>query len=305
MNMTNHHDAHTESSPRPKVGSFQFRFGSRLVTVTIPPYLVVVLLTATLAGYLLGQRSASLEAERQERLLSIVLQRNSQLERSLKEREEERDQLVDLAEARSQELWSELDARDRELRRLWNLVGKPAEVAPRRQSLASRGTAESPRDRYRMLQSRVQAGNDELQQLAHAARQYRARSIPAGPPCAGEMTSGFGYRVHPVYGFSKLHNGCDFTADHGTPIRATAGGEVVRSEWYGGYGNTVEVEHPSGLKTLYAHCQELKVRKGERVKKGQLIATVGSTGLSSGPHCHYEVHLNGQPVDPRPYLKSR
>lgn len=307
--MTNLDDNQAETRPntgsKARSGTFQFAVGGRLITVTVPLYLILLLVFTSVSGYLLGNRSGSLERQRQADMLSIVKERNVQLERSLEEKEQEREELVALAESRSSELWSELDVRDRELRRLWTLVGKPSEAQPRRQSLASRGADATAQERYRALQSRLDTSNGELRKLALAARQYKARTIPSGAPCKGEMTSDFGYRIHPLYGFSKLHNGCDFTADYGTKIYATADGQVVRSEWYGGYGNTVEIQHASGLKTLYAHCEELKVKKGQSVKKGELIATVGTTGLSSGPHCHYEVHKNGKPIDPKPYLRTR
>jgi murein DD-endopeptidase MepM/ murein hydrolase activator NlpD len=119
------------------------------------------------------------------------------------------------------------------------------------------------------------------------------------------MTSPFGPRIHPVYGGSRVHKGCDFTTDYGTKIRATADGTVTTSDWLGGYGQAVEIDHGAGLSTLYAHCSQLKVKKGEKVRRGQIIALVGMTGLASGPHCHYEVHKEGQPINPEDYLKVR
>jgi murein DD-endopeptidase MepM/ murein hydrolase activator NlpD len=118
------------------------------------------------------------------------------------------------------------------------------------------------------------------------------------------MTSPFGFRHHPIYGCARLHRGCDFTTPEGTRVFATADGTVASSDWLGGYGKVVEIDHGFGLRTLYAHCGDLLVKKGQQVERGQLIATVGMTGLTSGPHCHYEVHKNGEAVDPSSYLKA-
>jgi murein DD-endopeptidase MepM/ murein hydrolase activator NlpD len=128
-------------------------------------------------------------------------------------------------------------------------------------------------------------------------------SIPAIQPVSNRqldrIASGFGYRIDPVYGTPKMHKGLDFTAPQGTPIYATGNG-VVRVAGYvdGGFGNHVIINHGYGYETLYGHMVRIKVRAGQKVKRGELIGWVGSTGKSTGPHCHYEVHVNGNEVDP-------
>lgn len=112
------------------------------------------------------------------------------------------------------------------------------------------------------------------------------------------MTSRFGYRIHPIFRTSKLHTGVDFGAPSGTQIRAADSGVVISAGWQGGYGKAVIVDHGRGLVTLYAHTSAFYVRPGQSVKKGQVIAAVGSTGYSTGPHLHMEVRQNGVPVDP-------
>ncbi|HLX90224.1 MAG TPA: M23 family metallopeptidase [Puia sp.] len=117
------------------------------------------------------------------------------------------------------------------------------------------------------------------------------------------IASGFGYRIDPVYKTTKFHAGLDFAAPQGTPIYATANGTVVTAGNTGnGYGNHVVINHGYGYETLYGHMFRVKVRPGERIKRGEIIGWVGSTGKSTGPHCHYEVHRNGDPVDPVYYF---
>ena len=117
------------------------------------------------------------------------------------------------------------------------------------------------------------------------------------------IASGFGYRVDPVYKTVKFHAGLDFAAPQGTPIYATANGTVTTGGNTGnGYGNHVVINHGYGYETLYGHMFRIKVRAGQKVKRGELIGWVGSTGKSTGPHCHYEVHRNGDPVDPVYYF---
>jgi murein DD-endopeptidase MepM/ murein hydrolase activator NlpD len=119
------------------------------------------------------------------------------------------------------------------------------------------------------------------------------------PVAGARLSSGFGMRFHPVLGYSRMHQGVDFAARKGTPILASAGGTVVFAGWGGGYGNVVVLDHSKGMRTRYAHMHKVGVRNGQRVEQGQTIGQVGSTGLSTGPHLHYEVWQNGKPVDPR------
>jgi murein DD-endopeptidase MepM/ murein hydrolase activator NlpD len=134
-------------------------------------------------------------------------------------------------------------------------------------------------------------------------QEAKLASIPAIQPVSNKqlnrIASGFGMRIDPVYGTPKMHKGLDFTAPQGTPIYATGDG-IVRISGYsaGGYGNHVEINHGYGYETLYGHMVRIKVTAGQKVKRGEVIGWVGSTGKSTGPHCHYEVLLNGQHVNP-------
>jgi murein DD-endopeptidase MepM/ murein hydrolase activator NlpD len=123
-----------------------------------------------------------------------------------------------------------------------------------------------------------------------------------GYPCNGPITSGFGWRFHPILGYQRFHSGLDFGATYGSTIRAAESGVVIFAGWYGGYGNTVVIDHGHGISTLYGHTSEMYVTEGQAVQRGQAVAAVGSTGLSTGPHLHFEVRQNGEPVDPSAYL---
>ena len=132
-------------------------------------------------------------------------------------------------------------------------------------------------------------------------------AIPAIQPIANKqliaLASGFGLRFHPVYKVKKMHTGIDFAAPIGTPIYATADGNVSAVEVrFSGYGKTIEIDHGFGYNTRYAHMHEFTVRKGQHVKRGELIGYVGNTGLSTAPHLHYEVILNGVRINPVHYF---
>jgi murein DD-endopeptidase MepM/ murein hydrolase activator NlpD len=133
-------------------------------------------------------------------------------------------------------------------------------------------------------------------------QENKLTSIPAIQPVSNKeltrIASGFGYRIHPIYGIAKMHNGLDFTAPQGTPIYATGDGTVTTAGVSAGTGNHVIINHGYGYETVYMHMVRIKARNGQRVKRGEVIGWVGSTGASTGPHCHYEVHINGTAVDP-------
>lgn len=121
-------------------------------------------------------------------------------------------------------------------------------------------------------------------------------------PASGPITSPFGWRIHPIYGSSIFHSGVDIGADYGDTVAAADGGVVIYSDWMSGYGKTIIIQHANGITSLYGHCSALLVANGQRVSKGQAIARVGSTGNSTGPHLHFEVRVNGSPVNPGNYL---
>ena len=174
-------------------------------------------------------------------------------------------------------------------------------------------------DSLRLKQSELkkmlaQFAADEAEVAAEIAA-YRRRTEAAGAsaqvptyhggfirPVPGRITSGFGMRYHPVLHFTRMHTGIDFGSPYGTPIHAVANGRVV-SAWYGGgYGNRIIIDHGGGIMTLYGHCSRLMVNDGQSIRQGQVIGAVGSSGLATGPHLHFEVWRNGARVNPIGYL---
>ncbi len=148
----------------------------------------------------------------------------------------------------------------------------------------------------RSITSRIRALQRTPGGRARMLRPWTGRFIR---PVPGPITSSFGMRYHPILHRRRMHNGVDFGASYGTAIRAAAQGEVIMASYMRGYGNTVILDHGGGVTTLYAHCSALLVSEGRVVGQGQTIARVGSTGLSTGPHLHFEVRHNGTPVNPR------
>lgn len=143
-----------------------------------------------------------------------------------------------------------------------------------------------------------------ISKLSNKAERIRDRfsSTPSIWPVYGYIKSGYGWRTHPITGKRRLHKGIDIPAWRGAPIKATADGIVSYSGWSGTFGNVVVLKHRYGFRTIYAHCTQLLVKKRQYVKKGEVIAQVGSTGLSTGSHLHYEVMKWNKSIQPRKFL---
>jgi murein DD-endopeptidase MepM/ murein hydrolase activator NlpD len=190
-----------------------------------------------------------------------------------------------------------------------------AAAQERDQATQLRSEADAQRDQVARAESREQSVLDGIRaRKADFEAQYNAlqaqiaASLSTGNPTPGNhrfiwpvngpITSPFGYRNDPVLGGNRLHSGVDIGASMGTPIKAAGDGVVVMAGWNGGYGNWTLIDHGNGLATGYGHQSSIAVHVGERVSQGQIIGNVGSTGASTGPHLHWEVRVNGTPVDP-------
>lgn len=155
----------------------------------------------------------------------------------------------------------------------------------------------------RMIYSQIKSF-DALREMA-SQQQERIAHIPSIQPISmkdmKQMASGYGYRVDPVYGTTKFHEGMDFASAIGTEVYATGGGKVISAGWQSSYGNLIEIDHGFGYVTRYAHLSKIDVRPGQTVERGDYIGRVGNTGKSTGPHLHYEVRYNGVPQNPVNY----
>ncbi|MEG0929372.1 M23 family metallopeptidase [Algoriella sp.] len=158
------------------------------------------------------------------------------------------------------------------------------------------------------LIDKIEAESKSLNEVLRSAgvKDANLSSMPVLKPVADKyvnrLASGYGTRFHPILKVNKMHKGLDFAASTGTPIYATGDGSVKVSEFNSGYGNMVVLKHGNGYESLYAHMSRAKVRSGQNVKRGDVIGYVGSTGLSTGAHLHYEIHKNGETVDPVMYF---
>lgn len=203
----------------------------------------------------------------------------------------------------------ELDAQTKELDALRaELEVKRQEAEARREERAQLlYAAEEERSQVEGEYDRLAAISENIASMLRSLQ--NAGGMPGGGgtgkfiwPVQGEITSYYGWRTHPIFGTTRYHSGYDIACDTGTPIAAADSGTVVYSGWLGGYGYCVMIDHGGGLVSLYGHNSELWVSEGQYVQQGQTIALAGSTGWSTGPHCHFEARLNGELTDPMNYL---
>jgi murein DD-endopeptidase MepM/ murein hydrolase activator NlpD len=182
-----------------------------------------------------------------------------------------------------------------------------AEVAVQEQQLAA-FAVELRRREYEFRYAEISIQSDSIAEMLKARQKDQTPplftfGIFTMPVEGGTLGSSYGPRLHPILGITRMHAGIDISAPVGTPMVASGGGEVVLAEDRGGYGLTVVIDHGNQLATLYAHMDSLAVKPGDIVEQGEVVGTVGSTGLSTGPHVHWEVRVLGLPVDGTPYVR--
>jgi murein DD-endopeptidase MepM/ murein hydrolase activator NlpD len=240
------------------------------------------------------------------RLIEEMDQIRSETERKQAEIEEARDALAQ-AKQQLESDRAELDTLRAEKASI--LAAQEAVISEKDGLLA---VAEAREDKLQVARQRIEEDSNRIQALLQA----RADGISTGPitgplpsgggqlawPAVGSVTSPYGYRIHPIFGYSRLHTGLDIGAGYGSPVVASANGVVAYVGTMSGYGNVVVIDHGGGMATTYNHLSAFSVSSGESVRRGETIAAVGCTGWCTGPHLHFEVRLNGSPVDPMPYL---
>lgn len=204
--------------------------------------------------------------------------------------------------------YDEMMASSAEVTRL--IQAKEAEMRRKAEEAeARRRQAELEAQRQAALQAQreaaAQTGNVEIVEFGvDEPNAYVMPSYGGGMifPISGPITSEFGWRTHPIFGSQRFHSGIDIGGDYGVPIHAAQSGTVIEAGWIGGYGNTIMIDHGGGIVTLYGHNESLAVGVGQYVNQGDVVAYCGSTGNSTGSHCHFEVRLGGEPVSPWDYL---
>ena len=158
-----------------------------------------------------------------------------------------------------------------------------------------------------LISKQLYVQSNSLDEIINLSQQQRDRlqHIPSIQPVANKdlsrVASGYGWRTDPIYGSMRFHAGMDFTAKEGTEIYATGDGVITWADWRQGYGNCIIIDHGYGFETLYGHMSKYEAKLGQKVKRGELIGRIGSTGKSTGPHLHYEVHVKGRPDNPAKY----
>ena len=219
-------------------------------------------------------------------ILKILEEEHKKLEEQEKQLEVEKQQLVDI-QAQLKVQIEELDGQKAELK------AEKSKLDQKKKTLEAKD-AELKRDADALI--------SQIKKLQDSQRVYEGGTFLWPVPSSTYITSSFGSRLHPIYRTWRMHTGTDIGASYGANIVAAASGKVIMSSWYGGYGNCVMIDHGSGIVTLYGHCSSRLVSAGQEVTRGQVIARVGSTGNSTGNHCHFEVRINGQYVNPMGYF---
>ncbi|BBB90591.1 murein DD-endopeptidase MepM [Methylomusa anaerophila] len=288
--------------------------GKEVISVRIPirtiKYCVIALcvcmvfFTGILLNYRYAAHAANTEKAELEQLRDVNSKQHAQLEQLAK------------ATASLQQDMTRLNQLDADVRKIMGTeeAAGTSRSAPVRPSgitahTGQGGPAVKPeaKDIAALIQDLTASAKAREQSLTEVkealmAKQQRLAAMPSIWPATGEVTSRFGWRNSPWGWGSEWHPGLDIANDAGTPILAAADGVVTGSDWNGGYGNMVQIEHANGIVTVYAHNSENLAEVGRTVKKGDIIAYMGNTGASTGPHLHYEVRVNGTAVNPANFL---
>jgi murein DD-endopeptidase MepM/ murein hydrolase activator NlpD len=224
---------------------------------------------------------------------SLQTQEERQQVRIKQEEDEVADQIVDL-----QQLEAELaDLAASQAEQAAAVAAELADLAGRLDQIdATIAEFSDELDGLEQEQARVQRLIEEEASTEGEAPGILVRPVP------GSITSGFGMRMHPILGYTRMHTGVDMSAPYGQDIKAGGSGRVILAGPYGGYGNTVIIDHGGGMTTLYAHQSQLNVSYGQQVAAADVIGYIGTSGLSTGPHLHFEVRINGKPVNPTDYI---
>jgi len=268
---------------------------SRTISIKIPAFLLYFLVCLVIISSLIVASSVVYSSVLTRRLVHYcqTLVQNQEQQKMIDAFAEET-RKVNLAIA-------ELVQQENSLRRLLGLKGWKSKVKLAANLEELKGKAAKISHDLKLADLKIGESKESLEELKSWVSEVRRRyaSTPSRWPIYGRIVSRFGYRVYPWRGF---HTGLDISGRYGSPIRTTADGTISFVGWKRGYGRTVVIKHGYGISTLYAHLSRYEVKRGQRVRKGQIICYVGNTGYVTGPHLHYEVRKWERPVNPVTYL---
>lgn len=248
------------------------------------------------------QVQQELESQRQKQ--SVLKENAAQKKAEIEQHKKEQQTILYKAEtdkATAEEAYRELEASSQSIGEMLR------QRAAARAAAAAAAEAEAAAQQQASASSQADAGDAGTSDDSGSTEPDYSYQPVSGSgafiwPVNGVITSPYGYRTHPIFGTTIYHSGIDIGVDYGTPVHAADSGVVVEAGWISGYGYAVVIDHGNGLSTLYGHNESLNVSSGQSVSQGQVIAYAGSTGNSTGPHVHFEVRSNGDPVDPSAYL---
>lgn len=248
------------------------------------------------------QVQQELESQRQKQ--SVLKENAAQKKAEIEQHKKEQQAILYKAEtdkATAEEAYRELEASSQSIGEMLR------QRAAARAAAAAAAEAEAAAQQQASASSQAEAGDAGTSDDSGSTEPDYSYQPVSGSgafiwPVNGVITSPYGYRTHPIFGTTIYHSGIDIGVDYGTPVHAADSGVVVEAGWISGYGYAVVIDHGNGLSTLYGHNESLNVSSGQSVSQGQVIAYAGSTGNSTGPHVHFEVRSNGDPVDPSAYL---
>jgi murein DD-endopeptidase MepM/ murein hydrolase activator NlpD len=269
-----------------KISSKFFSYG--LITLT----LLSVLAVGTIVHYV--------KIYRQAKAVEKVRQENESLRASLQQ-----------SEAVAQKLNRKITALSRlsaKLKAIAGLEHSPVQPQqPQTNTLGMGGVSLSEvpdPGQLKALEKRAEDLEQSLRGLQYYIETNKPFSTPSIPPATGFISSSFGSRLNPFTSLPDFHEGIDICNSFGTPVLATARGTVIHAGTLGNFGRTIEIEHGNGITTLFGHLSKIYVKVGQTVNRGEKIGLMGNTGMSTGPHVHYEVRIHDQPVNPKPYLSK-
>jgi len=263
----------------------------RLANLSVPAYVVCLAFAGTLALFLASAMLVTRALSRHH--LSALARENATLKTRVS--------VYAAALDTFRQFLVGAEQMDNKLRASVNLPLIPADI--RLMGVGGSGPP-SPEPKVDAMLRRLRFEQQSLAEIERAVQEQQSRlqGFPSIWPVQGWVASGYGFRRDPFTGASVLHPGIDIIAPCGAPVAATAAGRVIYAGWKSGWGRCVELDHGSGIRTFYAHCRSLQVKVGNRVLRGDIIATVGNSGRSTGTHLHYGVAVNGRWVDPGNYV---